>query len=69
MVAKHLVAGIVAMAGLLLASPARAGDIIRLADTDPDHGATTRTLKATNDDLKADTLDVRGGWRGGCTAC
>jgi len=63
---KHLAAGLLAFAGLALASPAFGGDTIRLNLADF-KDASVKPLVATDADLDADTLEVwgRGGFRGG----
>jgi hypothetical protein len=58
---KHLAAGILAVAGLALATPAFGGDTIRLNLADYNN-ASVKPLVATDADLDADTLEV---WRGG----
>jgi len=64
---KHLALGVLAFAGLALASPAFGGDTIRLNLADYNN-ASVKPLVATDADLDADTLEVwgrGGGFRGG----
>src|SRR5262249_22686659 len=70
MLAKSLAPCLAVIAGLALASPGRADDIIRLALPGSDEDGTILQLKATEADLEADIIDVQrgrggGGFRGG----
>jgi hypothetical protein len=60
---RNLAAGVLALAGLAFATPARAEDNFRLGLPGSDK-APTSNLKATDDDLDAEVLDIARG-RGG----
>ncbi len=63
--ARRMAIGLLALAALgFVASSAHAGDTVRLS-LSGDTSAQTLNLKATADDLAADTVAAHGGYRGG----